>query len=172
MTRVCTVFRSLHVMLATACVAAAALPALADGGKARDARAGEASRRLPLAFEANKGQADTRVKFLARGARNTLFLTDTEAVLSLAGREGSPADFLRMTFPAATRTPASAASASCRARRITSSAKTQPPGTSASRAMARFGTSGSIAVWISSFTAATSVSSSTTSSSIPASILA
>ena len=98
MRRVCTVFRSLHVMLATACMAAAALPAAADGGKARDARAGEASRRLPLAFEANKGQADSRVKFLARGARNTLFLTEREAVLSLAGREGSPAESLRMTF--------------------------------------------------------------------------
>ena len=77
-----------------------AVPAAADGGKARDARAGEASRRLPLAFEANKGQADSRVKFLARGARNTLFLTEREAVLSLAGREGSPAESLRMTFSA------------------------------------------------------------------------
>ena len=96
MRRVCTVFRSLHVMLATACMAAAALPVAADGGKARDAQAGEASRRLPLAFEANKGQAGSRVKFLARGTRHTLFLTDTEAVLSLAGREGSPAQFLRM----------------------------------------------------------------------------
>jgi hypothetical protein len=36
---VCTVLRPFRVMLATVCMAAAALPAAADGGKARDARA-------------------------------------------------------------------------------------------------------------------------------------
>ena len=41
--------------------------------------------RLPLRFEANRGQTDARVKFLARGAGYTLFLTANEAVLSLAG---------------------------------------------------------------------------------------
>ncbi|MDH5585326.1 MAG: hypothetical protein OEZ05_01715 [Nitrospirota bacterium] len=38
--------------------------------------------RLPLSFEANKGQVDERVKYLARGKGYTLFLTETEAVLS------------------------------------------------------------------------------------------
>jgi len=85
-------------MLATAFVAAAAFPAVAGGDKARDARAGEASARLPLAFESNRGQADSRVKFLTRGPRSTLFLTETEAVLSLAGHQGSADEFLRMTF--------------------------------------------------------------------------
>ena len=43
----------------------------------------------PLAFEANRGQADEQVQFLARGAGYTVFLTSTEAVLSLrAGRSG------------------------------------------------------------------------------------
>ena len=37
---------------------------------------------LPAHFEANLGQTDQRVKFLCRGARNTLFLTATEAVLA------------------------------------------------------------------------------------------
>ncbi len=43
---------------------------------------------LPLSFEANTGQTDGRVKFLARGAGYTLFLTQNEAVLSLS----APAD--------------------------------------------------------------------------------
>ena len=37
----------------------------------------------PLAFEANRGQADEQVKFLARGAGYTVFLTPTEAVVAL-----------------------------------------------------------------------------------------
>jgi len=39
---------------------------------------------LPMTFEANEGQSDARVKFLSRGAGYTLFLTQQEAVLSLA----------------------------------------------------------------------------------------
>jgi hypothetical protein len=39
--------------------------------------------KLPLSFEANQGQADAQVKFLSRGQGYTLFLTPTEAVLSL-----------------------------------------------------------------------------------------
>ena len=37
----------------------------------------------PLAFEANQGQSDPQVKFLSRGAGYNLFLTSTEAVLTL-----------------------------------------------------------------------------------------
>ena len=43
--------------------------------------------RLPLRFEANQGQTDPQVKFLARGRGYTLFLTSTEAVLKLGGGE-------------------------------------------------------------------------------------
>jgi len=39
--------------------------------------------KLPLYFEANHGQTDPRVKFLARGRGYTLFLTSTEAVWAL-----------------------------------------------------------------------------------------
>src|SRR5579862_5446915 len=39
--------------------------------------------RLPLAFESNQGQTDKQVQFLSRGAGYNLFLTPTEAVLSL-----------------------------------------------------------------------------------------
>src|SRR5438046_29660 len=42
--------------------------------------------RLPLAFEANEGQVDPRVKFLARGSGYTVFLAATEMVLSLRGK--------------------------------------------------------------------------------------
>jgi len=43
--------------------------------------------KLPLAFEANQGQTDPQVKFVSRGAGYNLFLTATEAVLTL--RRGS-----------------------------------------------------------------------------------
>ncbi|HEV8716789.1 MAG TPA: SBBP repeat-containing protein, partial [Candidatus Binatia bacterium] len=39
--------------------------------------------KLPLHFEANRGQSDPQVKFLAHGSGYTLFLTATEAVLAL-----------------------------------------------------------------------------------------
>ncbi|WKZ18693.1 MAG: SBBP repeat-containing protein [Candidatus Jettenia sp. CY-1] len=39
--------------------------------------------KLPLTFEANQGQTDSRVKFLLRGDGCTLFLTPTEAILAL-----------------------------------------------------------------------------------------
>jgi len=44
--------------------------------------------RLPLAFEPNQGQTDARVKFLAHGAGYGIFLTASEAVLSLPGATG------------------------------------------------------------------------------------
>jgi hypothetical protein len=42
--------------------------------------------RHPLAFEANRGQLDAGVRFVARGAALTAFLTSTEAVLTLGDR--------------------------------------------------------------------------------------
>ena len=38
---------------------------------------------LPLSFEVNQGQTDAQVDFLSQGSGYTLFLTPTEAVLSL-----------------------------------------------------------------------------------------
>jgi len=54
--------------------------------------------KLPLAFEANDGQADARVKFLARGRGYALFLTGNSAVLTLpkATDLPRPSTFLRM----------------------------------------------------------------------------
>src|SRR5438132_5365549 len=66
--------------------------------------ANEAYGKLPLSFEINEGQTDGWVKFLSRGAGYNLFLTSTQAVLSLERCRGSsdkrlrsaPNDVLRM----------------------------------------------------------------------------
>src|SRR2546430_16485591 len=64
---------------------------------ARHVRVSEAYGKLPLYFEANKGQTDEQVRFLARGTRSTLFLTPSEAVLAFTHR-GVSRTVLRMTF--------------------------------------------------------------------------
>src|ERR1700684_446492 len=48
--------------------------------------------KLPLSFEANKGQSDKQVKFLSRGQGYTLFLTGDEAVFSLRRSSAQDAD--------------------------------------------------------------------------------
>jgi Beta-propeller repeat len=63
--------------------------------------------RMPLQFEANQGQVDAQVKFLARGKGYTLFLTPTESVMVLQQRETAIAkDPLAMTKPTAVPQPA------------------------------------------------------------------
>src|SRR6266699_3262608 len=57
-----------------------ALPAAA----ATDARLSESYGKLPLHFEANRGQTDKDVRFLSRGAGYSLYLTAGEAVLVLS----------------------------------------------------------------------------------------
>src|SRR6266480_1701991 len=47
----------------------------------------EAYGKMPLHFEANQGQTDERVKFLARGRGHTLLLTPSEAVLVFTKRK-------------------------------------------------------------------------------------
>lgn len=66
-------------------VLAAAGPRAATPGErpAQLARYG----RLPLRFEANRGQADRRARFVSRGPGYSLFLTRREAVLRLARAE-------------------------------------------------------------------------------------
>jgi Abnormal spindle-like microcephaly-assoc'd, ASPM-SPD-2-Hydin/Beta-propeller repeat len=73
---------------------------------------------LPLTFEANQGQSDNRVKFVARGSGYTLFLTRDAAVLNLRSRRqssrvpgetpaplASPPAVLRMRVLGASRSP-------------------------------------------------------------------
>jgi hypothetical protein len=59
------------------------LPALAATSPASPSRAVENYAKLPLSFEANRGQANGQVRFLSRGQGFSLFLTGSEAVLSL-----------------------------------------------------------------------------------------
>jgi hypothetical protein len=47
-------------------------------------RAAKTYGRLPLQFEANQGQTNSKVKFLSRGSNYTLFLTAAETVLALS----------------------------------------------------------------------------------------
>ena len=62
---------------------------------------------LPLSFEANQGQVDQQVKYLARGQGYTLFLTPGGAVLSLrSSGAGNPTEWLRLVLQGAARAPA------------------------------------------------------------------
>jgi hypothetical protein len=57
-------------------------PSTAVSSTSHSAHLFETFVKLPLSFEANQGQVDSRVKFLARGAGYSLYLTTTEAVMS------------------------------------------------------------------------------------------
>jgi photosystem II stability/assembly factor-like uncharacterized protein len=61
-----------------------AIPAKPPVNTNQAARLSEAYGKLPLSFEANRGQIDPRVKFVTRGSGYALFLTSDEAVLSLS----------------------------------------------------------------------------------------
>ncbi|HEV2424216.1 MAG TPA: SBBP repeat-containing protein [Terriglobia bacterium] len=63
--------------------ASAAVPKPVESKVSEVSRKNAVYARLPLSFEANQGQADSRVKFLARGEGYALFLTSDEAVLAL-----------------------------------------------------------------------------------------
>jgi hypothetical protein len=69
------------VLTLTALTAVLAVP---DGASARRAS-------LPLVFEENRGQADPRARFLARGPRHTLFLTPRGPDLAMRGPDGARA---------------------------------------------------------------------------------
>lgn len=58
--------------------------------RATQAKVLEAYGQLPLSFEANQGQVDKSVNFLARGSGYSVFLTPTEAVLSLRATRTQP----------------------------------------------------------------------------------
>jgi hypothetical protein len=58
-------------------------PAAFRAGSAAQPRLVESYGKLPLSFEINRGQTESRVKFLARGRGYSLFLTGNEAVLAL-----------------------------------------------------------------------------------------
>src|SRR5713101_6297299 len=63
----------------------------ASSSQAGEAQAIRRYGKLPLSFEPNRGQADSRVEFLSRRSGYTLFLTSTEAVLGLSKARASVA---------------------------------------------------------------------------------
>lgn len=62
---------------------ASSQPSAVKADRTAYARLSEAYGKLPLSFEANRGQTDEEVKFLSRGAGYTFFLTSNEAVMEL-----------------------------------------------------------------------------------------
>jgi hypothetical protein len=65
---------------------------------------------LPLSFEANQGQVDAQVKYLARGQGYTLFLTSDATVLGLrSAGVGKSTQWVRLVLQGAVTTPAIAA---------------------------------------------------------------
>ena len=78
----------------------------ADTGDSLRERVAESYGALPLRFEENRGQTDREVEFLSRGPGYALFLTPSEAVLSLSrGESGSARDVVRMRLLGASRDP-------------------------------------------------------------------
>ncbi|PYL10689.1 MAG: hypothetical protein DME33_00055, partial [Verrucomicrobia bacterium] len=68
-----------------------ATPEPSKPGEATGMQVSETYGKLPLSFEANAGQTDAKVKFLSRGSGYSLFLTDSEAVLTLTKNSKSTA---------------------------------------------------------------------------------
>jgi hypothetical protein len=80
--RYCVLFwATRHFMLNRACALAVSLIAAFGGPIAPQFKPNYG--RIPLEFEENRGQADKSVRFLARGAAYSLFITDREAIFSL-----------------------------------------------------------------------------------------
>ena len=52
-------------------------------------RIADALDKLPMSFEGNRGQTDPLVRFISRAPNYTLFLTPTEAVLTLQNRQAA-----------------------------------------------------------------------------------
>src|SRR5260221_10823814 len=93
-----------HSMPAFTLLAGFALSAAA----ATNARVSESYGKLPLQFEANRGQTHKDVHFLSRGAGYSLYLTAGEAVLVLANPDAKAQKrsfALRMSLVGAAREP-------------------------------------------------------------------
>ena len=112
---------SLLLALSVVSAGALSLPAQAlPPTKSQKAQVSSAYGRLPFAFEQNAGQSDPQVKFLARGPGYTLFLTPTQAVMTVSQPQAAPkpgpknnvapaapkASVLRMTLKGANPAPA------------------------------------------------------------------
>src|SRR5258707_15862714 len=72
-------------------------PGASAPDEATQARINAAYGKLPISFEANRGQTDGRVDFLSRGSNYSLFLTPTAAVAVLRNGTGN-SSVLRMAL--------------------------------------------------------------------------
>src|SRR5580692_5856954 len=79
--------RFLHRMFAIAL----AMTSVAIAQQSKVAQASANYGKLPLVFEANRGQTDPEVKFLARGVGYTAFLTNGGLTVSLRSQQGAVA---------------------------------------------------------------------------------
>ncbi len=68
---------------------AGSIKGLEKADHAAQARVTESYGKLPLSFEANRGQVDLDVKFFSRGGGYGIFITPAEAVLSLGSGSSS-----------------------------------------------------------------------------------
>ena len=82
----------------------AAVPKQVESKLSATSRKNDIYAHLPLSFETNQGQSDSRVKFLSRGEGYALFLTSDGAVLSLS--KGSRGNGLQRTGFAQQTSPA------------------------------------------------------------------
>jgi hypothetical protein len=89
----------------------AAVKGVSQPDLASQAKIREGYGKLPLSFEANQGQADSRVKFLTRTGAYSLFLTGDEAVLVLRDGKARNEDKDKDKFPVETRLATSPAKA-------------------------------------------------------------
>src|SRR5438093_13630454 len=101
--------RKAKLLVVSAGFALVFVPSSATWESGTQARLTETYGRLPLYFEANRGQTDPQVKFISRGDRYVLFLTSPEAVLAFNTPTGRPAEgnqiVLRMRFVGANSEP-------------------------------------------------------------------
>src|ERR1700751_2917573 len=74
-------FVLLTLLAGSLCIVASAQNLSSPGNNFGSSRAQASYEQLPLTFEANWGQTDARVKFLARGSGYTVFLTAGKMVL-------------------------------------------------------------------------------------------
>jgi len=87
-----------------------AAPGEASPGLAAAAQASARYGSVPLSFEANEGQADSRFRFLARGQGYAVFLAPAEAILSLQSpKPDRHPSIIRMRLSGAKKTPEIAA---------------------------------------------------------------
>src|SRR5439155_23805895 len=80
---VSTVIVSGALVVLSASVVSAEGRKIPESSSTSKARLQEAYGRLPLSFEANRGQTDPQVRFLSRATGHTLFLAPTEPGLML-----------------------------------------------------------------------------------------